>query len=105
MKEDLLIKNKATAKSASTRQRIKMNIDVIRSFLWNFYTLSPMKLFTVKFTFCSELEKVLLTDLYKQVALKAEFSNSPVMTSESNNQRNPIQKNIAIETEYRKTAI
>lgn len=64
-----------------------------------------MKLFTVKFTFCSELEKVLLTDLYKQVALKAEFSNSPVMTSESNNQRNPIQKNIAIETEYRKTAI
>ena len=51
-----------------------------------------MKLFTVKFTFCSELEKVLLTDLYKQVALKAEFSNSPVMTSESNNQRNPIQK-------------
>ena len=65
-----------------------------------------MKLFIVKFTSCSELEKTLLTDLYKQaVSLKAEFSNSPVMTSESNNERNPIQKNIAIETEYRKTAI
>ena len=32
LKEDLLIKNKATAKSASTRQRIKMNIDVIDLF-------------------------------------------------------------------------
>ena len=34
--EDLLIKNKAIAKSASTRPRLKMNVDVIDLFFETF---------------------------------------------------------------------
>ena len=62
-----------------------------------------MKLFNVKFTSCSELQKVLLTELYKQVVLKAEFSNSPFMKAIMKEIQ--FKKNIATETEKTKTVL